>query len=1073
MNRIFFNYRPLKTALPVLVSAVLLLCAAQSFAQSAGAVQVLPKVKAYRTRPLREIKPLTQSQSYGTSDPDADAAPRETTPVRRVPAVVSSKSAPVAKPEALGSVGKQLNVTTGLNFDGVFTFGARATPDTSGAVGATQYVQWVNLSFEVFDKTTGNSIYGPALGSTLWSSLGGPCANNDDGDIIAQYDKAAGVWVMSQHSVSGGPPFYQCVAVSQTSDATGSWNLYAFQLPTNFPDYPKLAVWPDAYYLTINEQNPNNFSNLGALVCALDRTNMLLGNPASAQCVQLATTYQSLLPSDLDGSIAPPAGSPNYLLNMGTNSLNLWKFHVDWTTPSNTTLTGPVNIPVTSFSTACAGSSNCVPQQGTNQLLDGIGDRLMYRLAYRHFQDGHESLVAAHTVSAPSGIRWYEIQNPGGTPEVFQQNTFLPDSNYRWMPSIGMDQTGDIAVGYSVSSSSMMPAIRYTGRAQSDPLNTMQSENSIMEGSGVQTGSNRWGDYSSMSIDPTDDCTFFYTNQYQQNNGSYNWRTRIASFKFPSCTSSPLVTVAPNGLFFGVYALGVTSTTQTVTVTNNQSVALNFTSISASGDFSQTNTCGSSIASLGSCTITVSFTPTAFGIRTGQVTISDDASGSPQVINMTGTGGGPIVSLGQTSLTFKSFPGVTTAAKTDKLTNTGSSALTISSVVASGDYGVTSTCVGTIAAGKACTINVTFTPSVTGTIVGEVTITSNAPGGTQLINLSGTGLTTLSVAPTSLTYATTTVGNNSATQTVTITNNASTSQTFTYVPSGNFTAVAGTCSASPVTLASAASCTIKVGFSPTINGSIKGAVTVTDTANGTAFNPQVVSLAGTGTGGATPALSSSPTTIGFGYVVVGSSLGPKSFRIVNNSASAVSILGLSASGDFSLPGTGSNPCVAHSTVLQPGKACNVPVTATPNQTGFVEGSVTITDNASSGPTTQVFGVAATGVWPVTLTPTSLTFTAQPVGTTSAAKTVTISNYSSSPVTLNSIVPSGDYAVVTGGSFTCGSTVAAASGQTPGTCTFGVTFTPSATGTLKGAVTVSHNAVGNNSPQIVGTTGTGQ
>lgn len=1072
MNCKVIDHRLVKTAQLALASAVLLFCAAQSFAQNTGAASVISAVRHVRSRPLREIKPLTQP--YGTSEADADAAPREALPAHRARVTPSSAISPSATPEVLGATGPKLNVNSGLNFDGVFTFGARATPDSSGAVGATQYVQWVNLSFEVFDKTTGASIYGPALGSTLWSSLGGPCSNNDDGDILAQYDKAAGVWVMSQHSVSGGPPYYQCVAVSTTSDATGSWNLYAFQLPANFPDYPKLGVWSDAYYLTINEQNPNSFANLGAYVCALDRANMLLGNAASAQCFQLAQTYQSLLPSDLDGSIAPPAGSPNYLLNMGTNSLNLWKFHVDWQTPANTTLTGPVNIPVISFTKSCSGSSTCVPQQGTNQLLDGIGDRLMYRLAYRHFADGHESLVVAHTVSVPSGIRWYEIQNPGATsPEVFQQNTFSPDSNYRWMPSIGMDQMGNIAVGYSVSSSTMMPAIRYTGRTQSDPLNTMESENSVIEGSGIQTGSNRWGDYSSISIDPTDDCTFFYTNQYQQSNGSFNWRTRIASFKFPSCTSSPLVRVAPNGLFFGNYAVGATSSTQTVTVTNNQSVPLNITGIAASGDYSQNNTCGSGIAAQGSCTVTVSFTPTATGIRTGQVTINDDAAGSPQVINMTGTGGGPIVTLGQTSLSFKSLVGVTTATKTVKLTNTGSASLIISSVVASGDYSQNSTCVGTIAAGKACSINVSFTPSVIGTIQGEVTISDNAPGGTHLINLSGTGAATLTAAPASLTFASTAVGSSSATQTVTITNNASTSQTFSYVPSGNFTAVAGTCSASPVTLASAGSCTIKVAFSPTFSGSIRGGVTLTDTASGLAYNPQIVSLTGTGTGGSTPALASSPVTIGFGYVVVGSSLGPKSFRIVNNSTNAVSILTLSASGDFTLPGTGSNPCVANTTVLQPGKACNVPVIASPNQNGYTEGSVTITDNAKSGPTTQVFGLSVTGVWPVTLTPSALTFTAQTVGTTSAAKTVTISNYSTGVVTLNSIVPSGEYGVVLGGSFTCGSSIAAAVGQTPGTCTFGVTFTPSVTGTVRGAVTVSHNAAGNHSPQIVSITGTGQ
>ena len=212
---------------------------------------------------------------------------------------------------------------------------------------------------------------------------------------------------------------------------------------------------------------------------------------------------------------------------------------------------GSREYPSCKFNQSMLGIGTLCSADETSQLLDGIGERLMYRLAYRNFPDGHESLVVSHTVSAPSGIRWYEIQNPGGTPQVFQQGTFAPDSNYRWMPSIAMDQMGDIAVGYSVSSSSMTPAIRYTGRAQSDPLNTMQSENSIFEGPAFQEGSNRWGDYSSMSIDPVDDCTFYYTNQYQPSNGSHNWHTRIASFKFPSCTAAPPVTVSPSPYLSG------------------------------------------------------------------------------------------------------------------------------------------------------------------------------------------------------------------------------------------------------------------------------------------------------------------------------------------------------------------------------------------------------------------------------------------------------------------------------------------------------------------------------------------
>jgi hypothetical protein len=737
-----------------------------------------------------------------------------------------------------------------------------------------------------------------------------------------------------------------------------------------------------------------------------------------------------------------------------------------------------VNIPVASFTKACSGSGFCVPQMGTSQLLDGIGDRLMYRLAYRNFPDGHESLVISHTVSAPSGIRWYEIQNPGGTPQVFQQGTFAPDSNYRWMPSIGMDQMGDIAVGYSVSSSNMTPAIRYTGRAQSDPLNTMQSENSIFEGPAFQEGSNRWGDYSSMSIDPIDDCTFYYTNQYQPSNGSHNWHTRIASFKFPSCMSAPPVTVSPNALSFGAYAVGVTSPPDAVTVTNNQAVPLNISGIATSGDFSPTNTCVSGLAAHASCNVDVTFTPTTTGVRTGQLTINDDASGSPQVVNLTGTGGGnPLVSLSQSSLSFKSFPQTTTAAKTVQLTNIGSSALTVNSVVASGDYSLTTTCVGSIAPSGTCSVNVSFTPTVTGTILGAVTITDNAPNSPQLINLSGVGLVTLAVAPSSLTFAATSVGSSSASQIISITNNASTSQTFSYGVSGNFTAVPGgstPCSVSqPVTLNAGLSCTLSVGFSPTGNGTIKGSVTVTDAAGGVAYNPQLVSLTGTGFGGTTDALTAVPAGLGFGSVVVGNSFGPKTITVYNTLGSPVSILGVVTSGDFAIALTGNNRCTANKTVLQPGKSCSLPVTVAPTATGFLQGSVTLTDNAASGPTTQVFDLSVTGVWPVSLSPWHLTFSARGVGTTSTAQNVTVSNYSGSVVALNSTVPSGDFAVVSGGSSPCGTSIPAAIGQQPGTCTFGVTFTPTASGVIKGVVSVSHNAAGNNSPQIVSLTGTGQ
>ena len=438
----------------------------------------------------------------------------------------------------------QAGTTSALNFAGVgngdYGFSPDAAPpDTNGAVGATQYVQWVNESFAVFNKTTGALVKGPVQGNQLFQSLGSthPCAVNNDGDPIAQYDKIDNRWVLTQFSVTNGNTagYYQCVAVSQTSDATGVFNVYAFKQP-NFNDYPKLGVWPDAYYVTFNMFNGNTFS--GSRVCALDRAAMIAGKPATQVCIQEPSSVDSLLPSDLDGTTAPPTGSPNFLMNFGNNSLNLYKFHVDFTTPAKSTLTGPTVLSVASFSPACGGAT-CIPQPGTKQQLDSLADRLMYRLAYRKFSDGHEALVVNHSVmagSATSGIRWYEIRSPGSSPVVYQQGTFSPDSTSRWMGSIAMDKAGNIALGYSASSSAVFPSLRYTIRAATDPVGTLQSETIGFAGNGSQQKRlNRWGDYSAMSVDPTDDCTFYYTNEYLKSNGTFNWSTRIIKFKASSC----------------------------------------------------------------------------------------------------------------------------------------------------------------------------------------------------------------------------------------------------------------------------------------------------------------------------------------------------------------------------------------------------------------------------------------------------------------------------------------------------------------------------------------------------------
>jgi hypothetical protein len=494
--------------------------------------------------------PLSSIPAYSVSAVEAQK-PMRNFPVKAIPAHTAAAQQPAAVTDRAlqppPNIFPLISVTAGLNFDGVGTgfsgpqgtFTVPGAPsDSNGAVGATQYVEMVNLSFAVFNKSTGAAVMGPVANNTVWSGFGGQCEAQNDGDPVVAYDKAANRWILTQFAVSGGNGnFFECVAVSTTSDATGSYNRYAFSMP-NFPDYPKIGVWPDAYYAAFNMFDNNSGAFLGARACAYDRSKMLTGAAATQVCFQLSSTFGGLLPSDLDGSTAPPTSSPNYFLALGrtTSSLDLWKFHVNFTTPASSTFAGPTAIAVTTYAEACGGGT-CIPQSGTTTQLDSLGDRLMHRLAYRNFGT-HEALVVNHSVTSGStvGVRWYEIRSPGGTPSVFQQGTYSPTSTLRWMGSVAMDKLGDMAVGYSASSSSMHPAIRYTGRLVTDTAGTLQSENTVITGGGSQNGGlTRWGDYSAITIDPVNDCTFWYVDQYLKTTGSFNWSTRIASFKFPTC----------------------------------------------------------------------------------------------------------------------------------------------------------------------------------------------------------------------------------------------------------------------------------------------------------------------------------------------------------------------------------------------------------------------------------------------------------------------------------------------------------------------------------------------------------
>jgi N-acetylneuraminic acid mutarotase len=439
-----------------------------------------------------------------------------------------------------------------LNFDGIPFPGVNcncAPPDTNGEVGLDQYVQIVNQGFQVFDKSTGNSIFGPVDIQSLWTNFGGPCEFTGRGDPVVLYDQLANRWVITQFAVTTTVTD-ECIAVSTSSDATGTFARYGFHLGEDFFDYPKFGVWPDAYYMGMNVFNSSGTAFLGPQPFAFDRAAMLAGNPATFVTFRDPSFFNpssdQFMPADLDGIVPPPAGNPNPFMSTGTNpNWPLYRFHVDFGTPANSTFTLGGTLTPAPFSVICGGGA-CVPQLG-GDVLDTLGDRGMFRSAYRNFGD-HEALVGNMTVASGgvAGVRWFELNNvTSGSPSFVQQGTYQPDSTWRWMASAAMDHSGDLAVGFSASSASINPQIRYAGRLAGDPPGELsQGEATLFNGTGSQLDTfARWGDYSDMTVDPVDDCTFWYTQEYYESTSSFNWRTRIGNFKFPSCTALPTGTL--------------------------------------------------------------------------------------------------------------------------------------------------------------------------------------------------------------------------------------------------------------------------------------------------------------------------------------------------------------------------------------------------------------------------------------------------------------------------------------------------------------------------------------------------
>ena len=690
---------------------------AQGQGNAYGRPEVLPAVHHDRSGPLREMPALPPGS---TRDDFRVRQPEGPDP-----------GAPDAAVQSIAVAAMSADVQSG--FTGVgegapFAFNVTsAPPDTVGEAGRTQYVQWVNTSFAVFDKASGAKLYGPAAGNTLWSGFPGDCASRNDGDPIVQYDQLADRWVMTQFSVRNGN-FLQCVAISQTEDATGEWYRYAFSY-SQFPDYPKLAVWPDAYYITFNM-----FQNIfrGTRLCAYDRARMLQGLSATQQCFQISNA--SLLPADLEGSRLPPAGTPAYFMNRATNSLNLWKFSVDFANPDNTTLTGPTNIPVAAYSIACGGGT-CIPQPSTSTQLDSLGDRLMYRLGYRNLGGGHEALVVNHSVAASgrTGIRWYEIDIQGGTPSVHQQSTYAPnDGLYRWMGSAAMDGAGNIALGYSVSSSTTRPSIRFVGRDSTDPLNTLSLETEMRLGTGSQTGSlTRWGDYSTLSIDPMDDCTFWYTSEFLQTSGSFNWSTHVGSFRFASCGGTPPPPVVD-------FALSATPTTRSITAGAQTSYVV---SLSATDGFSGTAELSVTGLPAGATGL---FAPTAIGDDgSSTLTVTTSAatpSGSHQ-LTITGTQGALVRTTAVTLVVAAPDTGDFAIDASPGSRNIRAGANTSYSVSIARSGGFSDPVTLAVTSAPISGVTFTFSPNPAGGSSSALTVVTaaNATKGTHTVAISGTG----------------------------------------------------------------------------------------------------------------------------------------------------------------------------------------------------------------------------------------------------------------------------------------------------------------------------------------------
>jgi hypothetical protein len=590
------------------------------------------------------VRDLARNAGTGSGTPVPRTNPQTGAPGDTAPTGANHRGEAASDPLAGAPRAPGRTPATDLTFDGTGNpagCGGCLPPDTVGDVGPNHYIQMVNATKVAIYNKAGvlqTPIFN--LGS-LFSTA--PCTGND-GDPVVLYDELANRWVLSQFAAT--PNHHLCFAVSATANPLGAYHLYTFNTGPDFPDYYKMGVWPNGYYVSANEANYTAY--------AFDRTKMLAGNPASF--VKFTGQTNFLMPADVDGPIPPAGGGLFYTFkdnnfHGGTDRLELFQLTPDFANPANSSFSLINTFPIASFTYTPCGFFvlDCVPQQGTAEGLDAIGEWPMQRFPYRSV-DSVQHLVGNFTVGGGSGgagaaIRWFELRNTGTGWSLFQEGTQDSPSVDQWMGSIAMDTSGDIALGYSESSSTTFPSIRYATRGPGDPLGTLQAEQVLQAGGGSQTSpADRWGDYSAMSVDPSNQCTFWYTNEFYAATSSSNWQTKIGNFTVPACVARPAFAANPASRNFGSQVVGTSSAAQTITVTNAGTADLDIATVGLAGgnpgDFvTENDTCtGATLVPSDSCTIDARFAPTALGARATNLRFTDNAPGATHDVQLSGTG---------------------------------------------------------------------------------------------------------------------------------------------------------------------------------------------------------------------------------------------------------------------------------------------------------------------------------------------------------------------------------------------------------------------------------------------------